>query len=58
MAKYTVLDVSKYNNVTSYDIASSSINGVIIRVGYRGYGASGTLTKDSSFETHIIHKSF
>lgn len=52
MAKYTVLDVSKYNNVTSYDIASSSINGVIIRVGYRGYGASGTLTKDSSFETH------
>ena len=52
MATYTVLDVSKYNTVSNYNAAAASIHGVIIRTGYRGYGSSGTLVKDSLFETH------
>ena len=52
MATYTVLDVSKYNTVTDYSAASAAIDGVIMRTGYRGYGSSGTLIKDSLFETH------
>lgn len=52
MATYTVLDVSKYNTVTDYSAASAAIDGVIMRTGYRGYGSSGTLVKDSLFETH------
>lgn len=49
---YTVIDVSKYNTASDYAAAANSIDGVIIRAGYRGYGSSGTLVKDPSFEKH------
>ena len=52
MATYTVLDLSKYNTVTNYSSIVSSVDGVIIRAGYRGYGSSGTLTTDTKFETY------
>ena len=48
---YLVLDVSKYNTITDYSAASKAIDGVLIRIGYRGYSA-GTLTTDNLFETH------
>jgi GH25 family lysozyme M1 (1,4-beta-N-acetylmuramidase) len=51
-ASYTVIDISKYNTASNYTTAASNIDGVIIRAGYRGYGASGTLVTDSLFETH------
>lgn len=49
---YTVMDVSKYNTVTAYASAAANIDGVIIRVGYRGYGSSGSLVTDNLFNTH------
>ena len=52
MATYTVLDLSKYNTVTNYTNIANSVNGVIIRAGYRGYGSSGTLTTDTKFESY------
>ena len=52
MATYTVMDISKYNTVTDYTSAAAAINGVLIRIGYRGYGSSGTLVKDPLFDTH------
>lgn len=53
MAEYLVLDVSKYNTINDYSAAAAEIDGVIMRTGYRGYGASGTLVKDNLFDTHI-----
>lgn len=52
MAIYTVLDISRYNTVSNYSGIVTSVDGVIIRAGYRGYGASGTLVTDSMFEQH------
>lgn len=49
---YTVLDVSTFNNITNYNAAVSGIDGVILRVGYRGYGSSGSLAKDGKFTKH------
>ena len=49
---YTVLDVSTFNNITDYNSAVSGLSGVILRVGYRGYGSSGTLCKDGKFNQH------
>jgi hypothetical protein len=36
-----------------YAKAAQNIDGVIIRIGYRGWGSSGALCKDSKFDTHI-----
>lgn len=52
MANQLVLDVSTFNPIANYIAASKQIQGVIIRVGYRGYG-TGTLVKDSLFDTHV-----
>lgn len=49
---WDVLDVSRYQSISDYGSASANIDGVLIRVGYRGYGASGTLAIDTKFNTH------
>lgn len=49
---WLVLDVSKYNTISNYASCASSVSGVIIRCGYRGYGSSGSLQKDNHFDTH------
>jgi GH25 family lysozyme M1 (1,4-beta-N-acetylmuramidase) len=49
---YTVVDLSSFNTVDDYSSAAGAIDGVIIRVGYRGYGSAGTLAQDSLFTTH------
>ena len=49
---WDVLDVSKYQSISDYVSASSNVSGVLIRVGYRGYGASGTLATDTKFKSH------
>lgn len=49
---WLVLDVSKYNTISSYSSCASSVDGVIMRCGYRGYGSSGSLQKDNKFDSH------
>jgi GH25 family lysozyme M1 (1,4-beta-N-acetylmuramidase) len=48
-----VIDISQYQTNVDYTKLAKDVDGVIIRVGYRGYGAAGTLCKDSKFDTHI-----
>jgi GH25 family lysozyme M1 (1,4-beta-N-acetylmuramidase) len=48
-----ILDVSKYQSKIDYSKAVTAIDGVIIRLGYRGYSTSGTLAKDTLFDTHM-----
>lgn len=43
-----VIDVSQFNGSISWARVKPNIDGAIVRVGYRGYGA-GTLVKDDSF---------
>lgn len=44
-----VLDISKYQTITDWSAVKRSISGVIVRLGYRGYGSSGTLVEDPKF---------
>lgn len=50
MAKKKVIDLSYYNKINDWTKIKKSVDGVIIRVGYRGYGSSGTLVEDTCFE--------
>lgn len=45
------IDLSKYNRVTDWKAVSENVEGVILRVGYRGYG-SGKIVIDSMFESY------
>lgn len=50
---YKVLDVSKFNPIQDYAAAAADdLDGVIMRIGYRGYGSSGSLNTDDLFTTH------
>ena len=48
-----IVDVSQYQANVNYAAAAKAIDGMIIRVGYRGWGTAGNLCKDSQFENHI-----
>ena len=44
---YNGIDVSKYNGDINWDkVKKDGVDFVIVRVGYRGYGKSGTLCTD------------
>ena len=43
-----VIDLSKYNTVSDFGAVANSVDGVIIRAGYRGYG-SGKVVQDAKF---------
>lgn len=45
------IDLSKYNRVTDWQKVSENVEGVILRVGYRGYG-SGKIVLDPVFESY------
>lgn len=45
------IDLSRYNRVTDWSQVAKSVEGVILRVGYRGY-ESGKIVLDSMFETY------
>ena len=48
------IDVSKYQSGLDWNkIKKSGVSFVIIRIGYRGYGAAGNLVKDPMFEEHL-----
>lgn len=50
------IDVSKYQSGINWNkIKKAGVSFVIIRIGYRGYGASGTLVKDPMFEEHFTN---
>ena len=48
-----VIDISQYNTISSYKNIINNTDGCIIRLGYRGYGSSGTLVPDAKFSTNI-----
>ena len=50
-AKYIVADISVFNTISSYTLLSKSINGVIVRIGYRG-ASNGNLVMDTKFTKH------
>ena len=43
-----IIDLSKYNVVADLGAVANSVDGVIIRAGYRGYG-SGKVVQDAKF---------
>lgn len=45
------IDLSKYNIVTDWKAVAANVEGIILRVGYRGYG-SGKIVLDPMFETY------
>ena len=50
------IDVSKYQSGLDWNkIKKSGVSFVIIRIGYRGYGAAGNLVKDPMFEEHCTN---
>ena len=50
------VDVSKYQkNIDWNQIKKAGVSFVIVRIGYRGYGASGTLVLDPMFEQHFTN---
>lgn len=44
-----IIDVSSHNGNIAWDIAKNEIDGAIIRMGYRGYGRSGSIVMDKRF---------
>jgi len=46
-----ILDLSHYNKVTDWNTVKKAVDGVILRVGYRGYG-SGKIVADRKFKEH------
>lgn len=47
-----VIDVSEFQTITDWDAVKSNCNGVIIRLGYRGYG-SGRVVFDDKFKQNF-----
>lgn len=41
-----IMDISQFNKVTDFKKAAASVDGIIFRIGYRGY-CSGTLVRDA-----------
>lgn len=52
MAK-KVVDVSQHNGAINWPLVAKNVDAAIIRAGYRGYGAAGTLVTDSQFKANI-----
>lgn len=52
MVNKKVIDLSYYNTVSDWSKVKASVDGVIIRVGYRGYGSSGMLMQDEKFKEY------
>lgn len=47
-----IIDVSCFNTVTDWNAVARQVNGVIIRIGYRGYSA-GNIKIDANFHKHM-----
>ena len=51
MTMEKIIDISHHNTVKDWNAVKASVDGVIIRMGYRGYSA-GTLAYDRKFADH------
>nr|DAN90527.1 MAG TPA: hypothetical protein [Caudoviricetes sp.] len=47
-----VIDVSQHNGTIRWKNVKGKVDAVILRAGYRGYGADGTLAEDKLFRTN------
>lgn len=47
-----IIDISTFNDVTNWDKVKQNVAGVIIRIGYRGYG-NGAIKEDARFRSHV-----
>ena len=47
-----IIDVSEANGTIKWELVKPQIDGAILRVGYRGYGWSGTLVFDKQFHNN------
>lgn len=49
-----VIDLSVWNNGSPIDwkVVKENVDGIILRIGYRGYGSSGSLKMDSKFKEY------
>lgn len=45
-------DISKYNVIRNYALLKKQFEGMIVRIGYRGYSA-GTIKEDALFQEHM-----
>ena len=45
-------DISQYNTIQQYTLLKEHFDGVVVRVGYRGYSA-GTIKEDALFAKHM-----
>lgn len=50
--KAHLLDISKYNQINNYDLLRRYADGIIVRIGYRGYTA-GVIKEDAGFREHM-----
>ena len=50
---HMVADISQFQPAVDYSKLKDDVDGVIVRIGYRGYGSAGTLCKDEKFDTHM-----
>lgn len=55
MATKFIVDISTFQRNIDYKKLKSAVDGVIIRVGYRGYGKAGSLATDAYFKNHITN---
>ncbi len=50
-----VVDLSRFNTVVDWGQLRDSCDAVILRVGYRGYGAEGNMVQDSSYASNVYY---
>lgn len=48
-----VVDLSQFNGTVDWTAVQKGVSGAILRAGYRGYGAAGTLVKDSRLTVNL-----
>ena len=47
-----IIDISKFNTINNWNDVEKNVDGIIIRVGYRGY-SSGKIVKDEKFNANV-----
>lgn len=48
-----VIDVSEFNGYINWALVAKNVDAAIIKAGYRGYGAAGTLVTDKNFKANM-----
>ena len=48
-----IIDISQYNTVVDWKKLKESVDGIIFRIGYRGWGKRGNLVLDKCFHAYV-----